>query len=137
MSLSFSALYPNSSVARWCPICSADVKAFLRHVTSTFLHSQVTPQAYTGVIVEEVVKFSDQFCTPATFTAPVSHPANYTGAVMCSVHMRLVHCVQSLSMLCDTASALNSLHEVGVVRLGLICMLCAELVFRVDAQAPA
>lgn len=43
---------------------------------------QVQPVAFTGVIVQEVVKFSDEFCTPASFTLPKDHPANYTGVLL-------------------------------------------------------
>lgn len=43
---------------------------------------QVQPTAFTGVVVQEVVQFSDQFCTPASFSLPEAHPANYTGTLL-------------------------------------------------------
>jgi hypothetical protein len=48
---------------------------------------QVKPVAFTGVIVQEVVKFSNEFCTPASFKLPKAHAANYTGALSTSRRM--------------------------------------------------
>lgn len=55
--------------------------------------------AFTGVIVQEVVKFSDEFCTPASFQLPKAHAANYTGAL--STNQHVPHAITDTLMLYD------------------------------------
>ncbi len=70
---------------KFCSCWNGGRKQCRTRSEQVILHLQVTPQAYTGVIVEQVVKFSDQFCTPASFTVPEDHPANYTGSLLASI----------------------------------------------------